>query len=108
MNQAYGSTILVFAFIQGAGDAFVGAMAYYLACHPSIRRNFPEVVYRAAIIASHTVTLSGTQSSFMTGILPKWLFASANSSSPPPSGYDGQSSPQTEPPPNIRHYPSKQ
>ena len=49
-------------------------MAYYLACHPTIAGNFPDVVHRSAVIASHTVTQLGTQSSFVTDALPNWLF----------------------------------
>lgn len=59
---------------QGAGDAFVGAMAYYLACHP--RLPFEEVIRRSSIIAGYTVTAPGTQTSYCTDKLPKELLQS--------------------------------
>ena len=56
---------------QGAGDAFVGAMAYYLACHPSLV--FQEVVRRCGFIASQTTMAHGTQTSYLTHLLPPEL-----------------------------------
>ena len=59
---------------QGAGDAFVGAMAYFLACHPNLP--FPEVMRRSGVIASYTTTSPGTQSSYLVEQLPADLLAS--------------------------------
>lgn len=59
-------------YLQGAGDAFVGSLAYYLSRHPSLL--FDEMVKRSSIVASHTVTMKGTQSSFIVDHLPKELF----------------------------------
>eukprot|EP00731_Ephydatia_muelleri_P037357 Em0448g2a len=53
----------------GAGDAFVGAMAFYLACHPHL--SFDEVIKRSAVIASTTVTAKGTQSSYCVSKVPQ-------------------------------------
>ena len=60
--------------LQGAGDAFVGALAYYLACHAELP--FEEKVRRAGVIASYTVTEKGTQTSYIVEKLPKSLFDS--------------------------------
>ena len=46
----------------GAGDAFVGSMAYYLANSPGLKLS--EVVQRACQIATVTVQSEGTQTSF--------------------------------------------
>ncbi|CAI8004815.1 Ribokinase [Geodia barretti] len=55
----------------GAGDAFVGAMAYYLSRQRELA--FSEVVRRSGVIASHTTTLPGTQTSYQVNILPPGL-----------------------------------
>jgi len=57
----------------GAGDSVVGALAYYLACHPSL--SFKEAVRRSITIATVTVTHCGVQSSYPSREeLPKELF----------------------------------
>lgn len=58
---------------QGAGDAFVGAMAYYLACH-SNSLSVRDILKRSGIIASYTVMAKGTQASYSVDKLPKKLF----------------------------------
>lgn len=58
----------------GAGDAFVGAMAYYLACHSTLP--FEEVMRRSGIIASQTTTAPGTQTSYLMHLLPPELTVS--------------------------------
>lgn len=58
---------------QGAGDAFVGALAFYLSKFPNL--SFRTMIERSCKIASHTVTLPGTQSSFIVDHLPKQLFS---------------------------------
>jgi ribokinase len=55
----------------GAGDAFVGAMAYYLSRQRELA--FSEVVRRSGVIASRTTTLPGTQTSYQVNILPPGL-----------------------------------
>ena len=57
--------------IQGAGDAFVGALAYYLACHSAL--SFEEMIRRSGIIASCSVTAPGTQASYIIDRLPGGL-----------------------------------
>ena len=47
---------------SGAGDAFVGALAVFLGKKAAL----PEAVERAMLIATLTVTRSGTQSSYPT------------------------------------------
>ena len=63
---------------QGAGDAFVGALAYYLACHANsesaTRLSLRDMLRRSGIIASHTVMTKGTQASYKVDNLPKELF----------------------------------
>jgi ribokinase len=56
----------------GAGDAFVGALAFYLAKYTQL--SFSEKIRRSSIIASRTVMLHGTQTSFITNSLPHDLF----------------------------------
>ncbi|GLH08925.1 Ribokinase [Gryllus bimaculatus] len=46
----------------GAGDAFLGAMAYYMAYHPQL--SLKEIVHRACSVATISVQSPGTQSSF--------------------------------------------
>ena len=65
-------TIII--ILQGAGDAFVGALAYYLACHSYSNLTFRDVLTRSGIIASHTVMAKGTQASYNIDTLPKKLF----------------------------------
>ena len=47
---------------SGAGDAFVGALAFYLARFPWLAQ--AEATRRAGVIATHSVTRPGTQSSY--------------------------------------------
>ena len=47
---------------SGAGDAFIGALAYFLSCVP--RLSLMEMVRRACEISTLTVLHEGTQSSF--------------------------------------------
>ena len=51
----------------GAGDAFVGSMAYYLANHPGLK--LTEMVRRACKVATITVQKQGTQTSSQIPIL---------------------------------------
>ncbi len=46
----------------GAGDSFVGALAYYLALHPNL--NLEEMINKASYIASISVQSAGTQTSY--------------------------------------------
>lgn len=58
---------------QGAGDAFLGALAYYVGKLPQI--SFHEKIRRASKIATYTVLNKGTQSSFpLKSSLPNNLF----------------------------------
>lgn len=61
-------------YIQGAGDAFVGALAYYLACHRGL--SFEEMIRRSGVIASYSVTAPGTQASYNVDRLPGELLLS--------------------------------
>lgn len=57
----------------GAGDSFVGAMAFYLANHPGL--DLGQVVDRACRVATITVQKEGTQTSFPhRSELPNSLF----------------------------------
>ena len=57
----------------GAGDSFVGSMAYYLANYQGLE--LTEVVSRACQVATITVQKEGTQTSFPNKEeLPKSLF----------------------------------
>ncbi|XP_019623190.1 PREDICTED: ribokinase-like isoform X1 [Branchiostoma belcheri] len=57
----------------GAGDAFVGSLAYYMACHKDLR--LEEVIQKACHISSISVCSPGTQTSFpYRKDLPKDLF----------------------------------
>lgn len=58
---------------QGAGDSFVGSLAFFLATRPDL--TVPDVIQRAGHIASFSVTKAGTQKSFPTAaeILPHIL-----------------------------------
>ena len=49
----------------GAGDAFVGAFAYFFFCHPS-KPDLSECILRACAVASISVQKPGTQVSFPT------------------------------------------
>ena len=63
----------IFSHSQGAGDAFVGALAYYLACHCK-SLSILDMLKRSGIIASHTVMAKGTQTSYNVENIPKELF----------------------------------
>ena len=57
----------------GAGDSFVGSMAYYLANYQGL--DLTQVVSRACQVATITVQKEGTQTSFPSKEeLPKSLF----------------------------------
>ena len=63
---------------QGAGDAFVGALAYYLATSPTTYSNITEdklenFLKRSGAVASHTVGFRGTQASYDVHTLKKEL-----------------------------------
>lgn len=53
-----------FSLIQGAGDAFIGAMAFYMAKFKMLP--FEEIVRRAGEIARTSVLNPGTQSSYLS------------------------------------------
>ena len=59
--------------VQGAGDAFVGALAYYLACGKDKDLTLAEMLKRSGVVASCTVLGRGTQSSYCTERLPRDL-----------------------------------
>ncbi|XP_054153431.1 ribokinase-like [Oppia nitens] len=46
----------------GAGDAFMGALAYYMVCHPSL--GIEEQMKRSCFIATRSVLKTGTQTSY--------------------------------------------
>ena len=48
----------------GAGDALIGALAFYMSCYPQL--SLLEIVCRAVNIATATVTAHGVQSSYPT------------------------------------------
>ena len=57
--------MLVFIIVlplQGAGDSFVGALAFYLAYYPNL--SLEEMLKRSNFIASVSVQATGTQSSY--------------------------------------------
>ena len=57
----------------GAGDAFSGALIYFLVEMPKLE--MAEVIKRACYVASISVQKEGTQSSFpFKEELPEWLF----------------------------------
>ena len=58
---------------QGAGDAFIGALAYYISRLNSL--TLKEKIERSAKIASHTVTRPGTQTSYDINIIPPELLS---------------------------------
>lgn len=67
--------VLLHCFIlKGAGDAFIGALSYYLAVHPLLP--FEKITERAGLIASCSVTAMGTQASYQVDRLEKDLFTS--------------------------------
>lgn len=47
---------------QGAGDAFLGSFAYFIAYHPNLPMK--EKVKRACYVASQSVLRIGTQENF--------------------------------------------
>ena len=58
---------------QGAGDSFVGSLAYFLSKHPNL--SLEETVRRSVAIASISVQKPGTQTSYPTkDELPTNLF----------------------------------
>ena len=68
---------------QGAGDAFVGALAGYLAMNPRALAaedaiSLGDLLVRAGRVASHSVTTKGTQSSFTVSSLDKDLLIHPN------------------------------
>jgi len=64
----------VFDYVQGAGDAFIGALAFYLSTQPDMPLH--NVVQRANEIATWSVLASGTQKSFPWRTqLPSELFS---------------------------------
>ena len=59
---------------SGAGDCFLGALAFYLACMPSLPLRV--AVERACAIASMSVLKPGTQSSYPPRTdIPEALFS---------------------------------
>ncbi|XP_043367568.1 ribokinase isoform X3 [Dermochelys coriacea] len=59
--------------LQGAGDSFVGALAFFMAYYPNL--SMEEVIRRSNFIASVSVQASGTQSSYpFRKDLPQDLF----------------------------------
>lgn len=66
-------TSILIPFLQGAGDAFVGSLAYYTACYESMPLD--ERIRRACKIASVSVQSPGTQASYpKKDKLPQDLF----------------------------------
>ncbi len=62
-----------FFLFKGAGDAFVGTLAYFYATRKDLE--FEEIVKRASSVAAVTVTRQGTQTSYPDrSELPKGLF----------------------------------
>jgi len=61
-------------YVQGAGDAFIGSLAFYLATQPDLPLR--DVIQRANEIATRSVLASGTQKSFPWRTqLPSELFS---------------------------------
>ncbi|XP_047494006.1 ribokinase-like [Penaeus chinensis] len=57
----------------GAGDAFVGALAYFMACYPQL--DMVEMIRRSCKVATVSVQAPGTQSSYPArDKLPKEIF----------------------------------
>ena len=57
----------------GAGDAFSGALVYFLVQMPNLQMD--EVIKRACCVASISVQKEGTQASYpLRKDLPQWLF----------------------------------
>lgn len=50
------------AFVQGAGDSFLGALAFYMAHYPSMP--LEEMSRRANLVAAVSVQSVGTQTSY--------------------------------------------
>lgn len=60
-------------YFQGAGDAFLGTLAYFIVHMPHL--NLYEKIRRACVVASKTVQSKGTQKSFpFKNDLPEELF----------------------------------
>jgi len=74
--MTYISTMKVDAVdTTGAGDALMGALAFYMSCYPQL--SFAEMVSRAVNIAAVTVSAHGVQSSYPAkDELDDWLFDS--------------------------------
>ncbi len=77
-------------YFKGAGDAFVGALAGYLATNPPdvLEREEPGtaaavtlggLLRRAAAVASHSVRAKGTQASYIVETLAKDLLIARHS-----------------------------
>lgn len=61
------------ARLRGAGDSFVGALAFYLAYYPNL--SLEEMIKRSNFIAAVSVQATGTQSSYpYKKDLPLYLF----------------------------------
>lgn len=59
--------------LQGAGDAFLGSLAYFIVHNPNL--NLYEQIKRACMVATQTVQFKGTQKSYpLKEDLPKELF----------------------------------
>jgi len=64
-------------YIQGAGDAFIGALAFFLSTEPDLPLH--DVIQRANEIATRSVLASGTQKSFpWRAEVPSVLFSPDN------------------------------
>lgn len=76
MNLVVFCTIInAIKFFQGAGDAFVGAMAYFLAMFDSGELSMNEILRRSCEVAKYSVQKLGTQTSFPhKADLPSSLF----------------------------------
>ena len=70
----------------GAGDALIGALAFYMSCYPQL--SFAEMVFRAVNIATLTVTAHGVQASYPAAEqLDKWLFDNNSTTSSEQLGF---------------------
>lgn len=52
----------IFFSSQGAGDSFIGALAFYMAHYPTMA--LEDMTYRANQVAGVSVQAAGTQTSF--------------------------------------------
>lgn len=62
MNEMCDVRILNYNFFQGAGDCFLGALAYFLAYYPDWPLS--KTVTNSCCVASLSVQRTGTQTSF--------------------------------------------